>query len=206
MFGQDRNRPDSQETPIAADKLGRLMINAALDGDLYKLFFPSVAVGANRVFLDLWNGSIDLMLQIAHAVPIADGSAAVTGTLGVNLFLTRTTAIGTGGTAAVVESTALTATPAITRLDPRAPQCPATITARSLPTGGGTAGAVVGFNSQFSEETSIATYLRNDLLNIHGAYASPLIIMPGGGIRIVQGAVASVGNIAFEILFSLRRQ
>ena len=206
MFGQDRNKADSQETPIAADALSRLMVNIALDGDIYKLFFPSVAVGASKVFLDIWNGSTNLLMQIAHAVPIADGSVAVAGTLGVNLFLTRTTAIGTGGTLAVAESDALTATPAIARLDPRSPQCPATITARAAPGGGATAGAVVGFNSQFSEETSIATYIRNDLLNIHGGYASPLIVMPGTGIRIVQGSVASVGNMAFEILFSLRRQ
>jgi hypothetical protein len=205
IFGQDKRRVDSQVVPIAADFLQRLMVNASLDGDLYRIFFPSVAVGANLVFLDLWNGSSDLLMQIGQVVPIADGSVAVVGTLGVNLFLTRTTAIGTGGTAAVAESTALTATPAISKIDPRSPTLPATITARASPTGGGTAGAVIGFDSRFSEETAFPTYIRNDLLSLTGAPVSPLIVPAGTGIRVIQGAVASVGNIAFGILFSVRK-
>lgn len=205
MYGQNRSLADSQITPLACDSYGRLMVNASLDGDLYKAFFPSVAAGANRVYFDLWNGSTDRIVQIVQVVPVADGSAAVTGVVGVNLFLTRTTDIGTAGTAAVAESTALTATPAISKLDPRTAALPATITARALPTGGATAGAVLGFNSQFTEETSIATYWRSNLLNMPGAYASPLIVTQGTGIRVVQGSVASVGNIAFEILLSVRR-
>jgi hypothetical protein len=206
MTGQDKRRVDSQDVPIAADFLQRLMVNSVLDGDIYRLFFPSQAVGANLVFLDLWNGSTDLLVQVAQVVPIADGSVAVVGTLGVNLFLTRTTAIGTAGTAAVAESAALTATPAISKLDPRSPNLPATITARITPTGGATAGAVIGFNSQFSEETALPTYLRNDLLSLTGSPSIPLIVTPSTGIRVVQGAVASVGNIAFGVLFSVRRQ
>ena len=205
IFGQDKRKADSQSVPIAAGPLDRLMVNNVLDGDIYKIFFPSVAVGANKVFLDLFNGSTDLIVQVAQVVPIADGSVAVVGTLGVNLFLTRTTDVGTGGTAAVAESTALTATPAISKIDPRSPALSATITARAAPGGGATAGAVLGFNSQFSEETALPTYIRNNLLNLPGAYASPLIVTPNTGIRVVQGAVASVGNMAFEILFSVRK-
>jgi hypothetical protein len=205
LFGQDKRKADSQNVPLAADFLQRLMVNPVLDGDIYRLFFPSVAVGANLVFLDLWNGSADQIVQVAQVVPIVDGSAAVVGVLGVNLFLTRTSDIGTAGTAAAAESTALTTTPAISKIDPRSPAFPTTITARSKPTGGATAGAVLGFNSQFSEETAFPTYLHNDLLSLTGAPSVPLIVTPGTGIRVIQGAVASVGNIAFGILLSVRK-
>lgn len=206
MTGQDKRRIDSQDVPLAADFLQRLMVNASIDGDIYRIFFPSVAAGANKVYLDFFNASTDkTLVQVAQVVPIADGSVAVVGTLGVNLFLTRTTDIGTGGTAAVAESTALTTTPAISKIDPRSPALPATITARAAPGGGATAGAVIGFDSRFSEETAFPTYIRNDLLSLTGAPVSPLIIPAGTGIRVIQGAVASVGNIAFGILFSVRK-
>ena len=205
MFGQDRNKADSQETPIAADALSRLMVNIALDGDIYKLFFPSVAVGASKVFLDIWNGSTNLLMQIAHAVPIADGSVAVAGTLGVNLFLTRTTTIGTGGTAAVTEGSVLTV-PAISRIDSRSLQCPATITARAAPAGGATGGAILGVSVQFGEDLGAAVYWPMNLVNAVATHAAPAILGPSSGIRVLQSTASLVGNIAFEILFSIRRQ
>ena len=78
------------------------------DGVPYKLFVPVQAVGASKVYFDLWNGS-DKTIEVASVVPIASGAVAVVGTLAVDLFLTRTTAIGTGGTGATLEGTALNA-------------------------------------------------------------------------------------------------
>jgi len=158
------------------------------------LYVPAQAAGSNKVYLDLWNGSAGpLLLKALRGVK--DGSVAVTGTLGVKLFTTRTTAIGTGGTAAVAESATLTAT-VIAALDPSI-ALPDGISARSAPSGGATAGAVLCERNIFTEETNVANYEPLSLL------PAPLIIPAGTGIRVVQGAVASVGNIAFSAVFAL---
>ena len=204
MHGQNRSLSDSQETPIAADAMGRLIVSE-VDGDLYRAFFPSVAGGNNKVYLDLWNGSADLILQLAQVVPISDGSVADAGTPGISLFLTRTTAIGTGGTAAVAEGAVLTV-PAISRIDSRSSQCPAAITARAVPGGGATGGAILGFSSQFGETAGAAVYWPMNLVNAIATHAAPVIVGPSSGIRVLQSAASLVGNLAFEILFSLRRQ
>jgi hypothetical protein len=172
------------------------------NGVLYKLFVPASAAGANKVYFDFWNGS-DKDVEIASVVPIASGAVAVVGTLAVDLFLTRTTAIGTGGTEATLEGTALTAA-TISRLDSDGPPLRTGISARLAPAGGATAGAVLGFNSQFTEETALPTYFRSNL--VEGAQPginSVLTVRPGTGIRVVQGAVASVGNIGFDVLFQV---
>jgi len=172
------------------------------NGVLYKLFVPASAAGANKVYFDFWNGS-DKDVEIASVVPIASGAVAVVGTLAVDLFLTRTTAIGTGGTEATLEGTALTAA-TISRLDSDGPPLRSGISARLAPAGGATAGAVLGFNSQFTEETALPTYFRSNL--VEGAQPginSVLTVRPGTGIRVVQGAVASVGNIGFDVLFQV---
>ena len=172
------------------------------NGVPYKLFVPVTAAGANKVYFDIWNGS-DKDIEVASVVPIASGAVAVVGTLAVDLFLTRTTAIGTGGTGATLEGTALNAA-TFTRLDPEGPPLRAGISARFTPGGGATAGAVIGFNSIFTEETNIATYFRSNMVEAaQPGINSVLTIRPGTGIRVVQGAVASVGNIGFDVLFQV---
>lgn len=193
-----------QNSPACVDRYGRAMANPGLDGDVYLLFVPPQAVGANRIHVDLFNGTTDKDIEIVSVQPVMSGAVAVTGALAVDLYLQRTTAIGTAGTAATAEGTNLAA-PAISKLDPKSPDIPATITARAIPTGGATGGAVLAFESQFSEETSVATYFRNNLLkdNFLGAR---LVVQPNTGIRVVQGAVASVGNVGFLVLFSVIRK
>jgi hypothetical protein len=178
--------------------------SAKLDpaGPLYKLFVPATAAGANKVYFDLFNNS-DKAIEIASVTPIISGAVAVVGTLAVDLFLTRTTAIGTGGTGATQEGTALNAA-TFTRLDPDAPPLRAGITARFTPAGGATAGAVLAFNSHFTEETNIASYFRMNLAQVGpAANDGKITVRPGTGIRVVQGAVASVGNIGFDVLFQV---
>lgn len=158
---------------------------------LYKLFVPSQAVGAAKVFFDLYNGS-ERDLTVSGVEAIKDGSQAVTGTLAAQLFLTRTSAVGTGGTAATEEGTSLTAA-TITKLDSRA--LPEGVSARLAPSGGATAGAVVAERQVFTEETNAADYEPVEFLD------SLLVVPPGTGIRIVQGSVASVGNLGFGVTF-----
>lgn len=202
---QNRNLdPGDRERPAYVDDRGRAMSNPGLDGDVYMFFVAPQAAGANKVHLDFFNGEESKVIEIASVQPIMSGAAAVTGTLAVDLYLTRTTAVGTGGTAATAESTSL-ANPSISKLDPKSAAIPSGVTARAAPTGGGTAGAVLAFESIFPEETSVATYFRNNMLK-DNFLGTRLIVPYNTGIRIVQGAVASVGNVGFLILFSVIRK
>ena len=157
----------------------------------WSLFVPSQAVGASKVFFDLWNGS-DRDIFASSVKAIKDGSVAVSGVVAVQLFLTRTSAVGTGGTANTEQGTSLTAC-TISNLQSRA--IPEGVTARLTPSGGATAGAVICERQLFSEETNAANYLGLEFLD------APLLIGEGTGIRIVQGGVASVGNVGFQVLF-----
>jgi hypothetical protein len=167
---------------------------------LYSLFMPAQAVGANLVYFDLFNatGSCKI-LEIVTVVPVVSGSTAVTGVVGVDLFLTRTTAVGTGGTAASYEGTSLTAA-TIVAVDNSQPLT-GLITARLTPSGGATAGAVLESTSVFTEETNAATYTPQPNMARFSPDLPGVIVIEGGGIRVVQGSVASVGNIGFNVSF-----
>lgn len=180
--------------------------NGQIDGSnpRYRFVCPSVAVGANKVLCDIFNatGSGKIM-KILSVFVYPDIDTAVTGTLGVEVALTRTTAVGTGGTAATNDATALTA-PSIARFDTADAVVPSQITARSAPAGGATAGAYLGSRWVFTEETNagsaIASAMGADIIRNDGA---KLIVRENEGLRLVQGAVASVGSIALEINFAL---
>lgn len=164
----------------------------------YRLFVPKQAVGADLVYFDLFNNH-DESLILKYVEPVVSGAVAVTGVVGLDLLLTYTSAIGTGGTAATYDGTDTTAM-TFTRSNPAGAKVPLTITARITPTGGATAGGVVCWTSVFSEETNAGTYTPHILMN-----NQDIIIPKGYGIRVVQGAVASVGNIGFNVGFSLAK-
>lgn len=165
----------------------------------YRLFVPPQAVGANLVYFDLFNATGSNMdLEVLEVLPTVQGSAAVAGVLGVDLYLTRTTAVGTGGTAAVQNSATLTAS-MFSGVDTMMP-LPPEVTARLTPAGGATAGAVLSFRSVFTEETAQATYWVNGMIE-RPADCPGVKVNVGSGIRVVQGAVASVGNIGFDVIF-----
>ena len=171
----------------------------------YRAFVPFQSVGANLVYFDLWNGASGLFLDVYSVVPIVSGANAVSGVVGVDLFLTRTTAVGTGGTAATRSGTSLTAmtiSPMISDGD----ELTGLVTARLTPTGGATAGAVISWASVFTEETSAAPYYAhtNDLARRNQIDVCPIVMKPGSGIRVVQGSVASVGTIGFDVIFQAR--
>jgi hypothetical protein len=187
---------------IQADELGYVLRSAPS----YRMFVPPQAVGANKVYFDLFNATgSGKKIRLLSVVPIVSGDVAVTGVLGVDLFLTRTTAVGTGGTAFAANGVGLNAL-AIAQMDPADAALPAQITARLAPAGGGTAGAVISMASVFTEETNAATFLAhfNDLVRRNmGPHGPNLIIPENTGIRVVQDTVASVGNIGFDVAFEL---
>ena len=176
-----------------------------MQAPVWQLFVPSQAVGANLVYFDLFNASGSTHdLHLVSVQPVVDGSTAVTGVLAVNLFLTRTTAVGTGGTAATIGGTSLTACTLSSRFG--TPSIPPGISARLTPSGGATADAVLSWTSVFTEETNAGTYTPSKDLARTDAEMSPILIPEGTGIRVVQGAVASVGNIGFNVIFHPSRK
>lgn len=181
-------------------------MNNPFEYPAYRLFVLKQAVGADLVYFDLFTataGNHELLLD--SVIPIVSGAVAVAGVVSVDLHLTRTTDVGTGGTAATVEGTNKAAS---TIVGLSGQPCPGTVTARLTPTGGATAGALLGFASVFTEETSDATYMAplSCMVKHLNTLQAPVIVRPGTGIRVVQGAVASVGNIGFDVTFRLRQK
>lgn len=170
----------------------------------YRFVSTSSTVGANKVHCDIFNatGSGKLM-RILSVFVYPDFDTAVTGVVALEVALTRTTSVGTGGTAAVDDGTSITA-PTITRFDTADPTTPSQITARLAPAGGATAGAYLGSRWVFTEETNAGTAVAGaigvELVRNNGA---DVLVREGSGLRVVQGAVASVGAIAIEINFEL---
>src|SRR3990167_10868605 len=106
----------------------------------YKLFVPKQAVGASLVYFDLFNvEAAKRLLQIHSVIPIVSGAVAVTGVVGLDLLLTRTSTVGTGGTAATAEGTDTTAM-TICHQNGSQPINLNQVSARLTPTGGATAG------------------------------------------------------------------
>lgn len=170
----------------------------------YRLIIPSQAVGANKVFCDFFNATgSGKIIRVTSVFVYPDIDTAVTGTLGVEVALTRTTAVGTGGTAATNDSTSLTA-PTFARMDTNDSVVPTQVTARSAPTGGATAGAYLGSRWVFTEETNAGSALGAiqgaELIRNEG---SKIIVRENAGLRVLQGSVASTGSIAIEINFEL---
>ena len=167
----------------------------------YKLFVPAQAVGANLVYFDLFNVNAGMKLQALR--PIVSGAVAVTGLVGVDLFLTRTTSVGTGGTAATSEGTSLTAM-TISSMDGTQLIDMSSCNARLTPSGGATAGAVIDWCSVSTEETGAGTYTPSmDMVRGRHATNPDMLIPSRTGIRVVQSSVASVGNIGFVVFFSV---
>lgn len=197
------NPGDGKEYQVVmvADPNGQLQKS----NPIYRLIVPPQAVGANKVHADLFNATgTGKVMRILSAFCFVNLDTAVTGaTVGLRISLTRTTSVGTGGTAATNEGTSVTA-PAISRLDTSFEALPSGVTARASPTGGATAGALLATRYMFTEETNagsaVAAALGCEFVRNSGA---ELIVRENEGIRFVQGSVASVSTIGFEVTFEL---
>lgn len=193
-------------THLVASKEHQVVMIADPDGQLqksnpvYELMVIGSAVGANKVHLDLFNADPAILVKVVSVKVRPDIDTAVTGVVGVEIVLTRTTAVGTGGTAATADSTSLTA-PTIAKMDTNSAALDADITARAAPTGGATAGALLGIRHVFTEETNAGAALAAFLGAEFVSPDYPVILRQNQGLRLVQGAVASVGTLNFEIIF-----
>lgn len=195
-------------THTVSGKEYQVMMLADIDGHIkgsnpvYKAVVIGSAVGANQVHWDLFNADAALLVKVVSIKALPETDVAVTGTLGVEMLLTRTTAVGTGGTAATLDSTSLTA-PTISELDTNNVALDADITLRSRPTGGATAGALLGVRHIFTEETNAGAAL-GALLGAEFVDKNyPIMLRQNQGLRMVQGGIASVGTFNFEIIFEI---
>jgi hypothetical protein len=164
---------------------------------LYRMFIPPIVAGANKVHWDLFNGPASPCIEVVSILPVVSSAVAVTGAVAIDLYLTRTKDVGTGGTAATFEGTSLTAIN-ISVVNTGRPISGKAISARAAPSGGATAGPVICLRSIFSEETNAGTYIPA------ADMAAPSIhVQPRSGLRVVQGSVASVGLVGFDVTFRL---
>jgi len=139
------------------------------------------AAGANKRHLAVWNGHATVVVRVYNIRAATATTAAVTG-LVIPLTVLRISSAPTGGSAAT-----------ITTSDTQNPTVPVTITAIAGATGGATEVGPVGCGVVSGEETSSAV---SDVLfdsPIDGS--QPLVLRPGEGLVVKQGALASAGNI-----------
>jgi len=160
-----------------------------------RLIVPDQAVGASLDYFDFFNASQTHVIEIGSVRPVVSAAVAVTGVVAVDLFLAATSAVGTGGTAATERGTSLTAA-TFTHTNLKQETIPAGITARLTPTGGATINQVLDFDSWFTEETNAGTYISK-------TFEGPITLTQNFGIKVIQGGVASVGNIGFVVKFKL---
>ncbi len=188
---------------VLADSDGH--VHGSLESYLYAT--PTVAVGASKLYFDLFNatGSGKIIdVRGIWIIPATD--VALTGALGVRYDLYRTSAVGTGGTAAAYKS----ATPDvaggnINPFDTNNAALPAQITARWLPTAGATIAQWLFGTYAPGEETATSMAHITQYQNIIPVLTvgQKLSIRENSGILVKQGTVAATGNTKFLVAFTV---
>jgi hypothetical protein len=168
---------------------------------------PPIVVGAEKLHCDIFNatGSGKVMdIRGIWIIPKLD--AAVTGALAVRIDLYRTSAVGTGGTAASADSaTRDVGGGNFTKFDESNTAIPAQITARVAPTGGATISRWLFLNNAAPEESNTSMGYLTQWQNLLPAFAfgQKFVVRENTGILFKQGAVASVGSVSFLVAFTL---
>lgn len=167
------------------------------------LIIPPAAVGASKIYFDLHNATASNTIRLRKLFCAVATDVAVTGTLGVRLDVMRTSAVGTGGTAA---ATTASASKTAAGFWPFAPANTLTsgITARVTPTGGATDEQWLWPNYIFTEETNVSTQVSQFYNLLPELSTEQSIELPvGKGLKVVQGTVASVGTLSFLAVFTI---
>ncbi len=180
-----------------------------IQGSLPTYFYasPPIAVGASKIFVDLFNATgSGKTLDIRGMWFIPKLDVAVTGVVAARLDVYRTNSVGTGGTAASVDSA--TVDPAggnFTKFDESNAAIPAGITARVTATGGAAISRWMFPNYVSTEESTTSMGYLTQFANAIPmfTFGQKLVVRENSGILIKQGAVASVGNISILIAFTL---
>lgn len=170
----------------------------------YMLFVPVQAVGASKLFFDLFNATgSGKIIEINGIWAVVKTDVAVTGLVGVEVQVARTSAVGTGGTAATYNGTSFTAA-TVTPKDTSNAALPAQITARLTPTAGATVAGVWWQNYIFTEETNVSSQVSQffNLVPAQTTEFQSLTLRENEGIVVKQGTVASVGSLGFLVDFT----
>jgi len=196
-------------THLVAGKEHQVIFTADPDGHIrgslpaWGLVIPPVAVGANKIYFDLFNNQASTTLRLRKLFAVVATDVAVTGTLGVRVDTMRTSAVGTGGTAAATIASASKTAAAFWPFTP-GNTLPAGITARAVPTAGATDEQWLWPSYVFTEETNVSSHLPQFFNLLPELTTEQSIELPTGkGLKVVQGTVASVGNVAFLVVFTI---
>lgn len=196
-------------THDAGGKKYQAVVTADADGHVrgslpaWGLVIPPTAVGANKIYFDLFNAQAATVLRLRKLFAIVATDVAVTGTLGVRVDTMRTSAIGTAGTAAVGPTSAAKTAAAFWPFTP-GNTLPAGVTARAVPTGGATDEAWLWPSYVFTEETNQSSHIPQFFNLLPELTTEQSIELPTGkGLKVVQGTVASVGNVSFLAAFTI---
>lgn len=196
-------------THLASSKEYQVVMTADPDGHIrgslpaWGLVIPPTAVGANKIYFDLFNNQASTVLRLRKLFGVVATDVAVTGTLGVRVDVMRTSAVGTGGTAAVGPTSASKTAAAFWPFTP-GNTLPAGVTARAVPTAGATDEAWLWPNYLFTEETNVSSQVAQFFNLLPELSTEQSIELPTGkGLKVVQGTVASVGNLSFLAVFTI---
>lgn len=188
---------------IQADSSGHLV--GSLPTYLYAT--PAAAVGASKLYFDLFNAAgSGKVIDVRGIWCIPKTDVAVVGALGIRIDLYRTSAVGTGGTAASYKSpTPDVGGGNICPMDTNNAALPAQITARWLPTAGATISEWLVPTYALGEETATSqaymTQYQNLLPNL--LFGQKFALREGQGVLVKQGTVAATGSIGFLVAFTV---
>lgn len=195
-------------THLVAGKKHQVIVEADATGHVrgslpvWGLVIPPTAVGAGRIYFDLFNTSAS-KIRLRKLFGIVATDVAVTGVVGVRVDTMRTNAIGTGGTAATTTANASKTAAAFWPYN-SANALPAGITARAIPTAGATDEQWLWPQYLFTEETNVSSQMTQFYNLLPEMSTEETIELPTNkGLKVVQGAVASVGSIGFLVVFAI---
>jgi len=196
-------------THTVSSKEYQVVMTSDADGQIrgslpaWGLVIPPAAVGASKIYFDLFNNQASTILRLRKLFGIVATDVAVTGTLGIRVDTMRTSAVGTGGTAAVGPASASKTAAAFWPFTP-GNTLPAGVTARAVPTGGATDEAWLFPSYLFTEETNVSSQVTQFFNLLPELTTEQSIELPTGkGLKVVQGTVASVGTVAFLAVFTV---
>lgn len=139
------------------------------------------SVSANKRHLSIWNGHASLVVRVYDIKAAGAPTGASAGQV-VPLTVFRISSAPTGGSAAT-----------ITKADALNANVPGTITATTGDTGGAAEVGAVGCGVVSGEET--ASGPGDALFTAPVDGSQPLVLRPGEGLVVKQGALASAGAI-----------
>lgn len=148
----------------------------------YYIGILASVAGANKRHLAFWNGHASLVARVYDIKASGAPTATVTGQV-IPLYVARISTAPTGGTPVP-----------FTKADSQNPNVPASIEAVAAPTGGAAEDGLLGCGVVSGEETSSAC--SDTLLWSPLDGSQPLVLRPGEGFVVRQGALASAGAIS----------